>query len=117
MAIVKLKGKAPRGASHSTRVARGTEPKKWTRVVNNKMKGLDGETDYNKKQIIINKKKSKTDKGFAKKDRTVINSIVHEEMHRIHPKMTEKRVRKNTRTKVAHMSSKVKKKMYSRYKS
>lgn len=70
-------------------------------------------------KIEINKKKHKNikkDKSLPKKSRTLLDTIVHEEMHAKHPKMHEKTVRKMTPKKVAKMSSTLKKKIYNRYK-
>lgn len=92
--------------------------KRWKRVVDNKMRSF-GETNLGKRIIRINKKmhKDKSPRfGISKKDITVINTIVHEEMHSKHPKMHEKTVRKLTRKKVAKLSRKHKKKLYSLYK-
>lgn len=82
----------------------------WTRKVDNKMRAF-GETDLKKKTIRINKKKSKKSKPGE-----VIDTIVHEEMHRKHPKMKEKTVRKKTKSSVGRMSKKVKSKHYSKFK-
>jgi acetyl-CoA carboxylase alpha subunit len=74
-----------------------------------------GEIDYHRKRIRVNKKESRK---YGKKHKTagILDSIVHEEMHRTHPKMTEKTVRKKTKRKIKKMSKRVKKKHYSRYK-
>lgn len=82
----------------------------WERVVDNKMKDF-GETDFDKKKIRINKKKAKK-AGPGE----VIDTIVHEELHRKHPKMKEKNVRKKTKSLTGRMSKKVKSKYYSKYK-
>lgn len=93
----------------------------WKRVVKNK-RGLYGETDFGSKTISINKKAHKAKgihgSGIKKnKDGTasIIDTIVHEEMHKKHPKMTEKTVRKLTPKKVKKMPRKLKAKMYSKY--
>lgn len=78
-----------------------------------------GFIDEKKKVITINKKRhrnKKAQKEFAKQDRSMINTIVHEEIHRVHPNMTEKGTRKMARKKVSSMSVKEKNKNYSRYK-
>lgn len=89
----------------------------WKRVVG-KVRGGFGETDFDKKTIRIDKSKHKNKALYdvPKKDSSLINTIVHEEMHRQNPKMTEKQVRKRTRLKVKKMSKKLKVKMYSKYK-
>lgn len=97
--------------------------KTWRRVVDNKMRGAYGETDFENKTIKVNKKKSKerplykrpVNKG-ATKYPDVLATMVHEELHKDNPSMTEKNVRKAERAKVAKMSSKEKKRVYSRYK-
>lgn len=90
------------------------------RKVNNKMKWY-GETNFGPKvtKIVINKKLHKKaikkDKSILKKSRTLIDTIVHEEMHARHPKMHEKTVRKMTPRKVAKMSRLSKNKLYKKY--
>lgn len=89
------------------------------------MKGAFGETDYEKKTIKINKKLSrqaaKTKKGawkkygMSKKDTSVINSIVHEKLHKNHPKMLEGTVRKKAHKLVSKMGRKAKAKLYSKF--
>jgi hypothetical protein len=80
----------------------------WRRVVDNKMR-WQGEIDYKNRVIRINKVKSK-------KKSTIADTIVHEEMHRQHPKMWEKTVYKKTAEKVKRMSPAAKHKLYNRYK-
>ena len=82
--------------------------KKYKRIVDNKLR-YQGETDINRKIIKINKKASK-------KKSTVIDTIAHEELHAKHPKMTEKRVRIETKNKLKRMSENKKHKLYSLYK-
>jgi hypothetical protein len=95
---------------------------KIVRVVNNKLRGAYGMTSWlpkGKVKIEINKKrheKISKDKQFPKKERTLINTLVHEEMHAKHPKMHEKTVRKMTAKKVEKMPTKTKKKLYTKYK-
>lgn len=100
-----------------------TKKRGWTHTVDNKMRGAYGETDFENKTIRVNKKKSKerplykrpVNKG-ASKYPDVLATMVHEELHKDNPKMTEKDVRKAERAKVARMSSKEKKRVYSRFK-
>ena len=81
----------------------------FTRKVDNKMP-MFGETDLEKKVIRINKSKKKnTRKG------EILDTIVHEEQHRIHPKMKEKNVRKRTKKMVKKMGDKTKVKMYNKF--
>jgi hypothetical protein len=89
------------------------------RLVDNNL-GHFGETDTDKKVIKINKKihakgKKKAIGGIPKKDSTIINTIVHEEMHMKSPRMHERTVRKKTQKVVRSMSAKRKKKLYSKY--
>lgn len=92
--------------------------KKWKFLTDNKMKGAYGETDFDKKVVRINKKRHKKapSDGISKKDNTIINTIVHEDLHVKHPKMKEKVVRKKASKKVSKMGTKAKKKMYSKLK-
>lgn len=92
------------------------ENKVWKRVVGT-VKGGFGITDFTKKTITIDKAKHKNIKKYdvPKKDRSLLNTIVHEELHRQNPKLSEKKVIKKTRMKVATMSKKGKSKMYGRY--
>lgn len=88
----------------------------WKRVVGS-VKGGVGETDFKNHIIKIDKKKHK--KSFTnipKQDNTIINSILHEESHVEHSRMTEKAIRKMARQKVNKMGRKLKAKYYNRYK-
>jgi predicted SprT family Zn-dependent metalloprotease len=84
--------------------------KKWKREVNNKLKGVYGVTDFQKREIQINKKLHKKD------GESMIDTIVHEEMHMKHPRMKEKTVRKLTPKKVKKMSKKAKSNIRNKYK-
>ena len=94
--------------------------KKFAFKVDNKLRGAFGETDFDKRTIRINKKKHKEAKkagkspyvGLSKKELTLLNTIVHEDMHRKHPRMTEKEVRKKTRAVIERMSTARKQAMY-----
>lgn len=79
--------------------------KKYKRTVNNKMKGF-GETDLTKKTVKINKSKKKNASG------EILDSIVHEKTHILHPKMKEKNIQKRTTTSVKKMTRKQKNKSY-----
>lgn len=88
------------------------------RKVNNKLKSY-GVADTEKKTIEINKKMHKNikkDKSLPKKSRSLIDTIVHEEMHIKHPKMHEKTVRREAPRRVAGMSSAQKASHYNWYK-
>ena len=84
--------------------------KKWKRVATDKMRAM-GDIDYEKKLIRINKAKARA----TEKQGEILNTIVHEEMHRLHPKMWEKTIKKETKTKIRSMSQKEKNKQYNRY--
>jgi len=95
---------------------------KWKYKIDNKMRGAYGETDYDTKTIRINRKAHKKDtahkkwsKSIPKKDRTLLNTIVHEFMHKDHPKMHEKTVRKETRKKIERLSPAQKKAFYAKF--
>ena len=81
--------------------------KAWNRRVDNKMRAY-GETNYKKRTIRVNKKKSK-------KTRELLDSIIHEELHARHPRMHERTVRGRARTKAKRMSAKSKRRMYALY--
>jgi len=82
---------------------------KWTRKVDNKMR-WHGDIDEDKKIIRVNKSPSKN-----KMPGEILDTIVHEEMHRIHPQMHEKTIRTETKHKIKSMSQKEKNKLYSKY--
>lgn len=92
------------------------------RKVNNKLRGAYGMTTIESgkpTKIEINRKrhrKIKVDKRFPKRDRTLINTIVHEEMHARHPKMHEKTIVKKTWKKITKMGKGIKSKLYKKYK-
>ena len=84
--------------------------------VNNKL-GYFGDSDLKKKIIVINKKihkkaKKKSLFGIPKKDATILNTIVHEEMHIKHPKRHEVNVRKMTQRFIKSLTSEQKKSYY-----
>lgn len=82
-----------------------------------------GETDYEKKLIRINPKKSKknpthirpVNKG-ASKYPEVLDSIKHELLHKENPKMREARVRKETIAWVKRASKAEKARLYAKLK-
>ena len=94
-------------------IASGKKPTKskkkdgYKRVIDNKMKDY-GEIDEKKKVIRIRKKPFKTKKW---KKGEVLDSIVHEETHRKHPKMLEKTVYKKAK-KAKRDEASAKKKLY-----
>ena len=96
--------------------------KKIKRKVSNKLKGVFGQTEFDRRNrtvtITINKRRHKNKralKEFAKKDRSMINTIVHEELHASRPRLHERTTRKLARKKVAGMSRRRKNKLYSMY--
>jgi hypothetical protein len=83
---------------------------KYKRIVDNRL-DCYGEIDDKKKVIRINKKKNKKmgDRG------ELINTILHEECHRLHPKMKEKAIQKLTIKIVDKLSPREKKRYYNMY--
>ena len=82
-----------------------------------------GDIDYQKRLIRINKKKSKKNPGrvrpvnkYASKYPDILDSIIHECMHRQYPKMTEKKIRKKVLAKVKEFSKRQKAKYYNKIK-
>jgi len=71
-----------------------------------------GDIDDEKKIIRVNKKKSKS-RGAGE----VLDTIVHEENHRLHPKMHEKTIREKTKEDIKKMSSSTKQRYHSLYKN
>lgn len=80
---------------------------KYKYKTDNKMRD-SADIDYDKRIIRVNKKKSRNEKGG------ILDSIVHEEMHRLHPQMHEKTVRKKTTAKIKKMGKKQKSRLYSK---
>lgn len=90
------------------------------RVVDNKLKDAYGETDVDTKVVKINKKAHKRmDLKRVNPNpngtESLIDTIVHEEMHVHHPRMHEKTVRKKAKKVVARLSQKQKSKIRSKY--
>ena len=94
--------------------ARAKKKKAYKRIVDNKMRWY-GDTDTEKRVIRVNKKRSKTKPTHKRRYPEVLDTITHEEMHAQHPKMTERRVRIETRNRLKRMSENKKHKLYSRY--
>jgi len=86
----------------------GPSEKAYKRMINNKMHSY-GDIDWNKREIRINKNKSRKTKGG------IVDTIQHEEIHRIHPKMGERAVKRKTSKDIKHMSSKQKSHLFSMY--
>ena len=90
----------------------------WRYITSKNLKSF-GETDYEKRTITINKNRHNNKKALKKypeKDRSIINTIVHEVAHKDHPNMNERNVRKLARKKVASMSRNQKTKLYNKFK-
>lgn len=90
---------------------------KWKYVSSKSLKGAFAETDYDKKEIRIDREGSQKDKKgdeFSKEDSTLINTIVHETLHKNHPRMHEKTVRKTAHNMVSRMSAKQKARYYNK---
>jgi len=85
---------------------------KFKRIVDNRMRA-SGDIDFDKREIRINKGKSKSPEG--KKKGGVLDTIVHEEMHKLHPKMQERTVIRKTKKAIVHMSPKTKAKHFGKF--
>lgn len=100
---------------------KGMNPRRWKFKVDNKLKGAYGETNFDTKTVLINKKKHK-DKKMLKNERryhrlpdgteSIIDTIEHELGHVRNPKATERQVEKSATRRVAKMSPTQKKKTY-----
>ncbi len=77
--------------------------KPYERIVDNRMKDF-GSWDSEKREIKVNKRKG-----------GVLDTIVHEETHRRHPRMNEKVVQRKTTATIKAMTPKTKTAHYSRY--
>lgn len=91
---------------------------KWSYKVDNKIKGY-GQTDYQKREIRVNVKKSKSNPSRvrpitegATKYPDVLDTIVHETLHKNRPRMREKTVRKATVRMIKSMTPAQKLKYY-----
>jgi hypothetical protein len=82
--------------------------KQYKRIVDNNMR-WQGDIDEENRVIRVNKVKSK-------KKSTIIDTILHEEMHKDHPQMHEKTVYKKTKEQIATMLAERKQKFYNKYK-
>jgi hypothetical protein len=80
----------------------------YRRLIDNNMKS-SGDIDYDTKKIRVNKKRSKGEKGG------ILDTIVHEETHRLNPKMSESNVKRKTTKKLGTMGGKRKRKLYGLY--
>lgn len=90
------------------------------RIVDNKLKGAYGETDVLDKVVRINKKAHKRmDLKRVNKNpngtESLVDTIVHEEMHAKHPKMHEKTVRRKAKKVVSRLSQAQKRKIRNKY--
>lgn len=80
------------------------------RIVDNNSR-WQGDYDTDTHVIRVNKKKSKKKGGYG----GILDTIVHEELHAIHPKAWERTIDKKTIEKAKRLSFKQKRKLYSRY--
>lgn len=81
--------------------------KKYKVSVDNKMPYF-GTTDTEKKVIKINKKKAKSTKQKGE----LLDSLNHERLHSVHPRMSEKRIQKMTEKSSKKLNKKSKQKLY-----
>lgn len=103
------RAKAVRSIAHRMSAEPSKNIKHFKRKVDNKMRDF-GETDLVKKTIRINKSKKLNKAG------DIINTIVHEKRHILHPNEHEKTVRKKTKQLLKKMTPKQKSKHYSLFK-
>ena len=87
---------------------------KFTRSVNNKLRYF-GETDLEKRTIVINKSKHTLKKSKKDIEDSLLDTLIHEELHMEHPTMSEKNIIKLTKKTLKTLSKKKKKKLYARY--
>lgn len=81
----------------------------FKRTVDNKMRSF-GETDLERKTIRINKKKNKkAGKG------ELLDTIVHEELHRVHSRMKEKNIKKEATRRISTMRQTTKSKLFNKF--
>jgi hypothetical protein len=102
--------KAKRSIEYRSTAEEGNNIKKFKRKVDNKMHAY-GETDIEKKTIRINKNKKKNKPG------DILDTIIHEKQHIVHPKMSERNIRRLTKQVKKTMSPITKKKHYSLFTS
>lgn len=74
-----------------------------------------GETDFDRGIIRINKKKAQKSRKRGVRGE-LIDTIVHEELHVMHPNKGERKIIKLTKKALKNMSDKTKQKFYSLYK-
>lgn len=107
--------------SDSDLLTKGMNPKRWKFKVDNKLRGAYGQTDFDTKTVLINKKKHKDKKMLAKERKyhrlpdgteSIIDTIEHELGHIRKPKASERQVEKNATKRVAKMSTRAKQKTY-----
>lgn len=102
-------------------LSKGMNPKRWKFRTDNKLRGAYGETNFDTKTVLINKKKHKDKKMLAKERRynrlpdgteSILDTIEHEAGHIRNPKATERQVEKSAQSRVKKMSPQQKKKSY-----
>lgn len=101
---------------------KAVKSQKWRYLVKSggEMKDLFGETDDARKTVTVNKKLHAQKSGghiIKNKNGTesMIGTISHELLHRDHPRMRERTVRKLNRKRVRRLSTRTKKRMYSKF--
>jgi uncharacterized protein YneF (UPF0154 family) len=93
----------------------------WTYKTNNKLRGAYGQTDFDKKEIVINKKAHRKNNGRKKLvpnpdgSENKLITILHEMGHKNHPKMSEKGVEKLARAMKPKLSTKQKQRLYAKF--
>lgn len=84
--------------------------KGFKKVIDNKLKGALGETDFARRLIRINVKKAKR-QGRGE----VLKTMVHEELHMKHPNMKEKNVEAKMQRDVKKLPKTMREAVYSHY--
>lgn len=110
-----------RHLSNGDLLDKGMNPKRWKFKVDNKLRGAYGQTDFDTKTVLINKKKHKNKKMLAKERKyhrlpdgteSILDTIEHEKGHILKPKASETKVETAATKRVAKMSPRQKKKAY-----
>jgi len=97
------KARAARSIGH--RMGSEKDIKNYKRKVSNKMHGY-GDLDLEKRIVRINKSKKKNKRG------EILDTIVHEKQHILHPKKYERNIRKVTKKTIGKMTKRQKQKHY-----
>lgn len=119
--LAKSKHTNNRHLSGKELLEKGMNPRKWKFKVDNKLRGAYGETNFDTKTVLINKKKHKDKKMLARERKyhrlhdgteSIIDTIEHELGHVRNPKASEAKVEKDATRRVKKMSPTQKKKTY-----